>query len=164
MAQPSPSLIKAISTVFLSTAVKHDSSQPMQPSIRTLYGALTAKIAFQSNREGSLDIFVIDAKGGAPTRLTTNSGSETPIAFADNDHVLYSASLQPTAQSIIFGDNTFPQVYKVSTKGGRPELFSTLTMEDISIAKNGDILYHDKRDTKTLGANTRNHLSLATSG
>ena len=69
------------------------------------------KIAFQSNREGSLDIFVIDAKGGAPTRLTTNSGSETPIAFADNDHVLYSASLQPTAQSIIFGDNTFPQVY-----------------------------------------------------
>lgn len=69
------------------------------------------KIAFQSNREGSLDIFVIDAKGGAPTRLTTNSGSETPIAFADNDHVLYSASLQPTALSIIFGDNTFPQVY-----------------------------------------------------
>lgn len=103
------------------------------------------KIAFQSNREGSLDIFVIDAKGGAPTRLTTNSGSETPIAFADNDHVLYSASLQPTAQSIIFGDNTFPQVYKVSTKGGRSELFSTLTMEDISIAKNGDILYHDKK-------------------
>ncbi len=122
------------------------------------------KIAFQSNREGSLDIFVIDAKGGAPTRLTTNSGSETPIAFADNDHVLYSASLQPTAQSIIFGDNTFPQVYKVSTKGGRPELFSTLTMENISIAKNGDILYHDKRDMKTLGANTRNHLSHATSG
>ena len=103
------------------------------------------KIAFQSNREGSLDIFVIDAKGGAPTRLTTNSGSETPIAFADNDHVLYSASLQPTAQSIIFGDNTFPQIYKVSTKGGRPELFSTLTMENISIAKNGDILYHDKK-------------------
>ena len=103
------------------------------------------KIAFQSNREGSLDIFVIDAKGGAPTRLTTNSGSEKPIAFADNDHVLYSASLQPTAQSIIFGDNTFPQVYKVSTKGGRPELFSTLTMENISIAKNGDILYHDKK-------------------
>ena len=103
------------------------------------------KIAFQSNREGSLDIFVIDAKGGAPTRLTTNSGSETPIAFADNDHVLYSASLQPTAQSIIFGDNTFPQIYKVSTKGGRPVLFSTLTMEDISIAKNGDILYHDKK-------------------
>ena len=103
------------------------------------------KIAFQSNREGSLDIFVIDAKGGAPTRLTTNSGSETPIAFADNDYVLYSASLQPTAQSIIFGDNTFPQVYKVSTKGGRPELFSTLTMGNISIAKNGDILYHDKK-------------------
>ena len=29
--------------MFLSTAVKHDSSQPMQPSIRILYGALTAR-------------------------------------------------------------------------------------------------------------------------
>ena len=103
------------------------------------------KIAFESDREGSLDVFVIDAKGGSPTRLTTNSGSETPIAFADNDHVLFSSSLMPTAKSIIFASSTFPQIYKVSTKGGRPELFSTLSMEDISIAKNGDILYHDKK-------------------
>ena len=103
------------------------------------------KIAFQSDREGSLDIFIIDAKGGTPTRLTTNSSTETPIAFADNDHVLFSASLMPTAKSIIFASNTFPQVYKVSTNGGRPELFSTLPMEDISIAKNGDILYHDQK-------------------
>ena len=103
------------------------------------------KIAFESDREGSLDVYVIDANGGNPTRLTTNSGSETPIAFADNEHVLFSSSLMPTAKSIIFASNTFPQIYKVSTKGGRPELFSTLSMEDISIAKNGDILYHDKK-------------------
>jgi len=103
------------------------------------------KIAFESDREGSLDVYVIDANGGTPTRLTTNSGSETPIAFADNEHVLFSSSLMPTAKSIIFASNTFPQIYKVSTKGGRPELFSTLSMEDISIAKNGDILYHDKK-------------------
>ena len=43
MALPSPSLIKATSTVFLSTAVKHDSSQPMLPSIHIPYGALTAR-------------------------------------------------------------------------------------------------------------------------
>ena len=103
------------------------------------------KIAFESDREGSLDVYVMDAKGGIPTRLTTNSGTEEPVAFSDNDHVLYSASLMPTAQSIIFASSTFPQIYKVSTQGGRPELYSTLTMEDISIAKNGDLLYHDKK-------------------
>ena len=98
------------------------------------------KIAFASDREGSIDVFVIDAKGGTPTRLTTNSGTETPIVFTDNDHVLFSSSLMPTAQSIIFGSGTFPQIYKVSTKGGRPELYSTLTMEDISIANDGTVL------------------------
>jgi len=59
------------------------------------------KIAFESDREGSLDVYVIDANGGNPTRLTTNSGSETPIAFADNEHVLFSSCLMPTAKSII---------------------------------------------------------------
>ena len=103
------------------------------------------KIAFESDREGSLDIYVMDAQGGTPTRLTTNSGTEEPIAFADNDHVLFSASIMPTAQSIIFAGNTFPQVYKVSTQGGRAELYSTLPMEDISISQKGDVLYHDKK-------------------
>ena len=80
------------------------------------------KIAFTSNREGSLDVYVISAKGGAPTRLTTNSGKETPIAFKDNDHVLFSANIMPTAQSNLFASNEFSQVYEVSTEGGRPKL------------------------------------------
>ncbi len=100
------------------------------------------KIAFTSNREGSLDVYVISAKGGAPTRLTTNSGKETPIAFKDNDHVLFSANIMPTAQSNLFA---FSQVYEVSTEGGRPKLYSVLPMENISINKNGQVLYHDKK-------------------
>ena len=103
------------------------------------------KIAFTSNREGSLDIYVISAKGGAPTRLTTNSGKETPIAFKDNDHVLFSANIMPTAQSNLFASNEFSQVYEVSTEGGRPKLYSVLPMENISINKNGQVLYHDKK-------------------
>lgn len=100
------------------------------------------KIAFTSNREGSLDVYVISAKGGAPTRLTTHSGKETPIAFKDNDHVLFSANIMPTAQSNLFA---FSQVYEVSTEGGRPKLYSVLPMENISINKNGQVLYHDKK-------------------
>lgn len=103
------------------------------------------KIAFTSNREGSLDVYVISAKGGTPTRLTTHSGKETPIAFKDNDHVLFSANIMPTAQSNLFAANEFSQVYEVSTEGGRPKLYSVLPMENISINKNGQVLYHDKK-------------------
>lgn len=103
------------------------------------------KIAFTSNREGSLDVYVISAKGGAPTRLTTHSGKETPIAFKDNDHVLFSANIMPTAQSNLFAANEFSQVYEVSTEGGRLKLYSVLPMENISINKNGQVLYHDKK-------------------
>ena len=103
------------------------------------------KIAFTSTREGSMDVYIISAKGGAPTRLTTHSGKETPIAFKDNDHVLFAADIMPTAQSILFASKEFSQVYEVSTQGGRPKLYSVLPMENISINKNGQVLYHDKK-------------------
>lgn len=101
------------------------------------------KIAFASNREGSMDVYVINANGGAPTRLTTNSGSELPVAFKDNDHVLFSANVMPTAQSNLFASREFSQVYEVSTQGGRPKLYSVLPMENISINAKGQVLYHD---------------------
>lgn len=102
-------------------------------------------IAFASDREGSLDVYVIDAKGGVPTRLTTNSGKETPIVFKNDSTILFSSSVMPTAQSIIFASRQFPQVYEVSIKGGRAKLYSALSMESISINKNGDVLYHDQK-------------------
>ena len=101
------------------------------------------KIAFASNREGSMDVYVINANGGAPTRLTTNSGSEIPVAFKDNEHVLFSANVMPTAESNLFASREFSQVYEVSTQGGRPKLYSVLPMENISINAKGQVLYHD---------------------
>lgn len=103
------------------------------------------QIAFASTREGSFDVFVICKDGGTPQRLTTHSANETPIAWTDNDHVLFSCVLMPTAQSSIFAQADFPQIYKVNTQGGRPSLYSTLTMEDISFNAAGDALYHDKK-------------------
>ena len=105
-----------------------------------------SRIAFASTREGSFDIYVIDKDGGAPIRLTTHSTDETPMAWSDNSHVLFSAVMMPTAQSSIFAQRDFPQVYEVSSQGGeRPKLFSVITMEDMSINARGDILYHDKK-------------------
>ena len=100
-------------------------------------------IAFASAREGSLDVYVISKDGGTPKRLTTDSGNETPLCFSDNGTVLFEATNMPTAKSILFASRSFPQVYQVSTEGGRAHLFSELPMQDLSINARGDILYHD---------------------
>ena len=102
------------------------------------------QIAFASTREGGFDVWLMYSKGGTPTRLTTNSNDEFPITFSDKGHVLYSTKILPTAQSIVSSRN-FPQVYEVSTKGGRPRMFSVISMEDISINAQGDVLYHDNK-------------------
>ena len=99
-------------------------------------------IAFASAREGSLDVYVVNRDGGTPKRLTTDSGNETPLCFLDNKTILFEASIMPTAKSILFASG-FPQVYQVSTDGGRAHLFSELPMQDLSINARGDILYHD---------------------
>ncbi len=101
------------------------------------------RVAFASAREGSLDVYLIDKDGGAPKRLTTDSGNETPLCFLDNSIVLFEATNIPTAKSILFASRSFPQVYQVSTEGGRARLFSELPMQDLDINGNGDILYHD---------------------
>ena len=66
------------------------------------------RIAFASDRGGSLDIYVISKDGGTPQRLTTHSGNETPIAFSDNGHVLYEASLMPDAKDTMRKTWLFP--------------------------------------------------------
>ncbi len=101
------------------------------------------KLAFASSREGSLDVYVMNATGGSPVRLTTHSSDEVPMTFSDDSHVLFSAALMPTAQSSIFAGGRTNQVYEVSIEGGRPRLFSTLMMEDVSVNSRGDVLYHD---------------------
>lgn len=104
------------------------------------------KIAFASDRMGSLDVFIVSREGGVPQRLTTHSGSETPIVFKDNGHVLVAAAIQPSAEDMQFPSGTFNQVYEVSVEGGRPRMFSSMPMEHISIRKDGkQWLYQDKK-------------------
>ena len=86
-----------------------------------------SKIAFVSDREGgALNLFVISRDGGLPSQITTSSHSKTPLAFSDNDHLVFSMADMPTQQSIIPAMAKFPQLYEVSIKGGRPYLYSAL--------------------------------------
>lgn len=104
-----------------------------------------SKIAFSSAREGSLDVYIINKNGGSPIRLTTDSGNEKPIGFRDNEHILVEADIATSATSIIF-PGAFPQVFEVPTvSGARMKLVSEITMQDLSINANGDILYHDMK-------------------
>lgn len=104
------------------------------------------KIAFASDRMGSMDIFEVNKEGGIPKRLTTHSGNETPVAYKDAGHILFLANIMPTAEDAQFPSGQFQQVYEVNTEGGRPVLFSSMPMEDISINHTGNtLLYHDKK-------------------
>lgn len=78
------------------------------------------RIAFASDRMGSLDVYIVAKDGGEPRRLTTHSGSETPLAFTDAGHILFSAGIMPSAEAVVFPSNgQFNQVYRVSVEGGR---------------------------------------------
>ena len=104
------------------------------------------QIAFASDRLGGMDIYLVDKEGGIPTRLTTHSGNETPLSFKDNAHILFQANILPATDDMQFASAQFPQVYEVSTAGGRPVMFSSMPMEDISLSADGKtLLYHDKK-------------------
>lgn len=106
-----------------------------------------SRIVFSSDRMGSPDIYMVDAQGGVPVRLTTHSGSETPVAFMNDETVLYAANVMPSAKSIQFPSGTYSQVYAVKTEeGSRPVMFSTLPLENIAFFNDGkSFLYHDRK-------------------
>ena len=78
------------------------------------------KIAFASDRMGSMDIFEVNKEGGIPKRLTTHSGNETPVTYKDAGHILFLANIMPTVEDAQFPSGQFQQVYEVNTEGGRP--------------------------------------------
>ena len=95
------------------------------------------QLAFCGTREGSKDVFLTSIEGGQPKRLTTHSGNEIPVAFLDSKTVLFSAALTPSVNNMQFPSNTYHQTYKVSTEGGRPELYMEWPMGNPSLGKKG---------------------------
>lgn len=99
------------------------------------------EIVFSSYREGSKDIFITSAEGGVPRRLTDFTGNETPLAALDGGRVIFSANIQQDPQYGGFPGN--PQLWQVSTEGGRPRLVTSLPVMAISVNANGEVLYED---------------------
>lgn len=99
-------------------------------------------IAFASTRTGGYDIYTVAVGGGVPQQITTHSAAEYPIAYLDNETMLYSTTIGADAAADLFPSGTFSQVYKVGTDGSRPELYCSVPMENISVSGNR-LLYND---------------------
>ena len=98
-------------------------------------------IVFCSTREKSKDVFMIPAKGGRPIRITTHPHNETPVAVLNDGTILFSAAIE---QDTEYGN--FPgdaQLYAVSQNGGRPQRVTSLHIKNMSINKDGGIIYED---------------------
>lgn len=100
-------------------------------------------LAFSSDRRGSDDIFIVDAAGGTPRRLTTNSGTETPRAFLNDSTIVFDTRLMPGVEAATGSFQN--QTYTVSTRGGRPKLLMSVPTLAMSVNSRGDILYRDRK-------------------
>lgn len=103
-------------------------------------------IVFSSNREGSADLYIVDAKGGTPRRLTTASGTETPLAFIAPGKVIYQ-SAELTSRETMRHPTRLTRTYAVdvTTPGARPELFVAMPFGAASAGPDGRILYQDRK-------------------
>lgn len=119
----------------LTSNPSHDTSPVWSPDGR--------QIAFASDREGGMDVYVMPSGGGEYRRLTTHSSAEYPMAWLDASTVVLRRAGNPTVNNLAFPSGTFYQLYSVSEQGGRQKLFSELTLDDLSIASNGKLLYID---------------------
>lgn len=98
-------------------------------------------IVFSSEREGSRDIFITSRDGGTPKRITNYPGKETPKAVLADGSIIFTAALQADAGYGAFPGGT--QVYSVKDIDSRPQLFSSINMQELSINKDGIVIYED---------------------
>ncbi len=97
-------------------------------------------IAFSSERNGNLDVFLIPVGGGNAKQLTNHSADDTVLGWsADSRSVMFSANR---------GEDFMPQLYLVSTEGGMPWKAGTDMGVQASYSPDGQKLaYNQKSQT-----------------
>ena len=102
------------------------------------------RIAFSSDREGGKDVYLINADGSGLRRLTYNSEKELPVAFLDNETLLFQSYIIPSIKDGMFPWDWFVQTYSLDLgkSVARPKLYSTYPMISPSL-RGGEWLYTD---------------------
>lgn len=107
---------------------------------RDVYGRFSPDgkwIAFSSDREGNLDVYVIPANGGQAKQLTTHSADDTVLGWsADSRAVLFSSNR---------GEDFMPQLYLVSIDGGMPWRAGTDMGVQASYSPDGNRLAYNQK-------------------
>src|SRR4029450_11079817 len=86
-------------------------------------------IAFSSDRNGNLDVFIIPSSGGTVKQLTFHSADDTVLGWTpDGRGVLFSSSR---------GEDFMAQLYIVSVDGGLPRRAGTDMGNAASFSSNG---------------------------
>lgn len=114
-------------------------------------------LAFSSDRYGSFDVFVVEASGGTPTRLTFNSANEIPEMFSSSGkEIYYSASIQDPSESALFPTARMTELYSIDINGGRPVQIAAVPVQMPSYSiTDPDIIYY--QDIKGFEDEWRKH-------
>ncbi|MBR4804994.1 MAG: PD40 domain-containing protein, partial [Bacteroidales bacterium] len=105
------------------------------------------KIAYASDIYGNFDVFVMDANGGIPVRLTYNSAADYPFDFTpDGKYVLFGSGRFAPYESVRFPSTMFKNLYKIPVTGGRPILVTAAGADEANFSKDGGrIVFQDKK-------------------
>ncbi|HKG80483.1 MAG TPA: hypothetical protein VKA78_13710, partial [Pyrinomonadaceae bacterium] len=107
---------------------------------RDVYGRFSPDgkwIAFSSERNGNLDVYLIPSGGGNAKQLTTHSADDTVLGWsADSRAVLFSSNR---------GEDFMPQLYLVSTEGGMPWKAGTDMGVQASYSPDGQHLAYNQK-------------------
>ncbi len=107
---------------------------------RDVYGRFSPDgkwIAFSSERNGNLDVYLIPAGGGNAKQLTTHSSDETVLGWSsDSRAILFSGNR---------GEDFTAQLYLVSTEGGMPWKAGTDMGVQASYSPDGQRLAYNQK-------------------
>jgi Tol biopolymer transport system component len=109
-------------------------------------------IAFASDRNSNLDVYIVKAEGGESKRLTFHSTDDTPTDFTlDGKNVLFTSARMPPVKSSAFPTSRMPQLYSVNIDGGTPFLTVGTPTLEAKISPNGkSLVYMDNKGYENL--------------
>ncbi len=117
-------------------------SSPKGQEIFPKFSPDGSQIAFTGNYNGNGDVYIIPTTGGVPVRATNHGMPDRIIDwYPDGKNILYTSSKHS-------GKQRFSQFYKVSAKGGLPEVLPIPYGEHASLSPDGkQIAYTNKTES-----------------
>jgi tricorn protease len=107
---------------------------------RDVYGRFSPDgkwIAFSSERNGNLDVYLLPSGGGNAKQLTSHSADDTVLSWSsDSRSILFSSNR---------GEDFMPQLYLVSTEGGMPRKAGTDMGVQASYSPDGQRLAYNQK-------------------